>query len=101
MATLSAILVMDGVPGNSGSQTTGASTAQIFVGNRRLIAINADQDVRIRWGSVSGPSAVSTDFRIPANQTFTLDSGDEHPYFSLFNGSGVTANYSWAYLSKF
>lgn len=101
MATLAAILGTDSTPGNSGSQTTGGATAAISVGTgQRIIAINADQDVRIRFGN-SSVAAVSTDFRIPQNQTFTFGTNNETTFFSLFNNSGSTANYSWTYLSKF
>ena len=92
---------MDTTPGNSGTQTTGGATAAINVGTgQRIIAINATQDVNIRFGN-SGVAAVSTDFRIPQNQTFTFSTNNDTQYFSLYNGSGSTATYYWAYLSKF
>src|SRR5690349_19643859 len=100
MALISAILGMSAEAGNSASQTTGGATSAISVGAYRQLAINADQDVRIRFGN-SSVAAVVTDFRIPQNQTFVFNTGPDTAYFSLYNNSGSTANYSWAYLSKF
>jgi hypothetical protein len=66
-----------------------------------VIVINATQDVNIRFGSASSVAAVSTDFRIPQNQTFTFTVHADSRYFSLYNGSGTTATYYWTYLNQF
>ena len=100
MAVMSAVFGMSAEAGNSGSQTTGGATSAISVGAGRLIAINVDQDVKIRFGN-SAVAAVTGDFRIPQNQTFVFSTNNDSAYFSLYNNSGSTANYSWAYLSKF
>jgi hypothetical protein len=100
MALFSAILVLSAEPGNSGSQTTGGATAAILVGQNRLIAINANEDVNIVFGN-SAVAATATSFRIPANSTFTFSTSPETTYMSIYNGSGSTATYWWAYLSKF
>jgi len=104
VATFASILALSTDPANSGSQTTGGATAAISVNpgaptQRRIIAINANQDVNIRFGN-SSVAAIATDFRIPQNQTFTFDTGQENSYFSLYNGSGLTVTYWWAYLNK-
>lgn len=100
MATYSAILVPDGSAGNSSTVSGTSASAAINVGKRRIFAINATGDVSIRFGG-SSIAAVATDFRIPANQTFVFDSGDENAYFSLYNAGASSVTYYWAYLSKF
>lgn len=80
-----------------------ASTASVEqnVGNQRLLAINADQDITILFG-VFGTTGTPTaaNFRVPANQTVTFDSGTKSG-LKVFNLSSTTAvNVYIAFLNK-
>lgn len=104
MATFASILALSTDAANSGTIASGVATPAMLVNNtaslqRRIIAINATGDVTIRFGNSSVVATV-TDFRIPANQTFTFDTGQENGYFSLFNLAGTTTTYYWAFLQK-
>ena len=102
MALQASVLAMAGdIAGTSGSQTTGGATATQNIGANRLIAVNATQDMQVRFGSASGVAAVAGDFRIPANSTFVFSTAADSAYMSLYNNSGSTATWNWAYLSKF
>lgn len=102
MAMYSAILVATAEPAISGTQATGSAHAAINLGKRRTFAINADQDIHVAFGPVGMPDADATSFRIPQNQTFVFDTGDDSGgYISIYNNTGSDAHYSIMYLSKF
>jgi hypothetical protein len=71
--------------------TATASTAQT-IGQRQLMAINADQDITIVFylASNSTPTPAATNFRIPQNSTMTFDMG-HNDTIKVFNLSGSTA----------
>lgn len=105
MAVLASVLGMTTDAGSGSSQTTGGATSAIDAcgtATSRLIAINADQDVLIRFGSTTGATAATaTDFRIPQNSTFIFSVNQATRYFTLYNNSGSTVNYYWCHLSQF
>lgn len=75
--------------------TTSASTEQAF-GNGEIIAINADQDITIRFGPPGGVGAPDdTDFRLPQNTQSTFDMGNGWTSFKVFNRSTTTAANIW------
>lgn len=112
MATFNSILSLVGGAGNFVTAAESSATAAILVGavigqgalsgsvQRAIFAINATEDITIRMGN-SSVAAVSTDFRLPANGTYTFDTGNEQAYMSLYNLGTETVNITWAYLSKF
>lgn len=78
------------------------STAQIEIGHNVLLALNADQDITIRWGPTGMGAADDTDFRIPSGTTMVFDMGRDKDYIRLFNRSTTTAANIWYLaLSKF
>lgn len=72
--------------------TTTASTLQT-IGKNRIFAINAPTDVTILFGNKAGPalSPTGVEFRIPANNTFTFDTGQAFDSFMVYNLSTATA----------
>lgn len=54
-------------------------------------AINADQDITIKFGTAGMAAAAATDFRIPANQTYVYDLGRNFDRVRVFNLSSTTA----------
>jgi hypothetical protein len=99
MAVQASILSMSVEAGNSGTLANTTASAAIPVGLFRVIAINATQDMNIRFGNGS-VQAAATDFRIPANATFVFNTGQDTQDFSLYNNSGASLTYFWAYLQK-
>jgi|SRR5690242_18810134 len=70
---------------------TAASTAAAqAIGAHRIIAINATQDVCIKLGG-SAVSATSAEYRIPANQQTTIDTGS-NSYISVYNVATAAAD---------
>lgn len=99
MAVIAAVFGLSAEAGVSGALTQNVA-ATVNIGPGRVFAINCTQDVSIRAGS-SNVAAVSTDFRIPQNQTFTFSTGNDTAYISLITGNSSGATYYIGYLSKF
>src|SRR5581483_3464364 len=70
--------------------TTTISSEQAL-GTNVVFAINADQDITIKFGIAGMAAAATTDFRIPQNQTFTFFTGRNFDRIRVFNQSGSTA----------
>jgi len=103
MAMLDAILL----PAQSPATTiqnlgSGVSTIEQALGANTLFSINADQDITIRFGVPGFSAAASaTDFRIPANSTFTYDVGRNYTSFKCFNLAATPVNIYIMFMSKF
>lgn len=67
-----------------------ASAAQ-FIGARRIIDINADQDVMVVFGNSGVGAPTAANYRIPANQQTTFDMGP-NSYVRFFNNGASAAN---------
>jgi hypothetical protein len=82
--------------------TSGASTVEQTLGWNTIFAINATQDITIKFGP-PGFSALASaaDFRIPANSTMVWDNGTQYTSFKCFNLSGSVCNVYIMFLSKF
>jgi hypothetical protein len=103
MAVQSAILVPagDAVQKVSALAAT-TSSAALVLGTNRIFAINADQDITIRFGNAGLAAADATFYRIPANQQTTLDLSDQFTQIRVFNLSSSTAANVWVLpLSRF
>ena len=104
MATFDAILIPAETTGTkiAGLAAT-TSSAEQALGFNEIFAINADQDITIRFGPPSfSASAAATDFRIPQNSTMVFDVGRQYTSFKVFNLSGSTAaNVYYMKLVKF
>jgi len=92
MARMASILIPSGdapVVLSVNGNTTG--TVQT-IGKNRIFVINADQDITIAFGSSTAKTAVASanSYRIPQNQQFTVDTGQEFDQFSVFNKSAST-----------
>lgn len=61
-----------------------SSSAQ-SIGARQVFAINATQDITIRFGTSGMSTAAATNFRIPANQTATFEMSDAFTHIRVFN----------------
>lgn len=105
MALIAGVLALPDISSSSANSTTLAgttSTAAIVVTPNTLIAINATQDMSVRFsGSAAVTAAVATDFRIPANSTFTFSVSENETKMFFYNDSSTTLTYWWQYLSKF
>jgi len=84
----------------NGTINSATSSAEISVGFGRIFALNADQDVMIRFGTTGMSAASATNFRIPANSYVQFDLGTQLSHIRLFNNGSVTANWFIQYLSK-
>ena len=81
---------------------TTTSSAEQVLGTNVVFAINADQDITIKFGVSGMGAAAATDFRIPQNQTYTFDTGYYIDRIRVFNMNGTTAaNVYIQPLSKF
>lgn len=96
MAVMSAILVFSGEPCVNAAPA-GASTAEIVLGTNCIFAINATADINIKFGNSGMGAAAATDYRIPANQQTTLDTGSAFDRIRVFG----TASVSIQKLSRF
>lgn len=84
------------------AQATGGAIATQTPGKFRIFAVNANQDVFIKFGNAAVVAdAGVTSFRIPANQTLVFGTGADSASFSIFNNSGSTANISIQFLNQF
>jgi hypothetical protein len=70
----------------------GASSSALNIGVKRVFAINADQDICIAFGksTVSAPTQ-ALNYRIPANQQTTLDTGASGGYVRCLNLSASSS----------
>ena len=103
MATFDAILVPASLRGSKeAALAASTSSTEIAVGHNVMLAINADQDVTVRFGPVGLGAADATDFRIPQNSTMVFDLGRDKESVRFFNLSSTTAANIWYLaLSKF
>ena len=103
MAVLDAILVPATLRGTKVVDLAAVnSTAEILIGHNVLLAVNADQDITIRWGPTGMGAADDTDFRVPQGVTIVFDMGRDKDYVRFFNRSATTAADIWYLpLSKF
>lgn len=92
MAVMSSFLVPSGQPPVKivALATTTASGEQVF-GSNTLLAINADQDITIAWGTSGMAAPTTSDFRLPAGTTMTFDFGQAYDRLRVFNQSASTA----------
>ena len=94
MARQASILIPSGDEAVVLTPATHTASATQTIGKRRLFAINADQDITIRFGLSTGNMTTvdNADYRIPANSQDVFDLGDAFDSFQVYNLSGVTAN---------
>ncbi len=103
MATIDAILVPATNRGTKvAALAASTSTAETLIGHNVLLAVNADQDITIRFGPTGMGAADDADFRIPQNSCMVFDMGRDKDYIRFFNNSSTTAANIWYLpLSKF
>jgi len=103
MAVLDSILIPAQTPSTAIQGLASAtSTVEQALGWNTIFSINADQDITIRFGVPGFATAASnTDFRIPANSTFTFDVGKTYTSFKCYNQSATPANIYIMFMSKF
>lgn len=102
MARLSSVLIPSCEEAVLLQPTSSSASAIQTIGKNRIFAINADQDITIRFMNAAGPSltADSADYRIPANQQTTLDTGQAFDSFEVYNlSASTTANVYYQTLS--
>lgn len=81
---------------------SGASTVEQALGTNVIFAINADQDITIRFGLPGFATAAGTgDYRIPANSQNVYDVGNHYTSFKCYNLSATPTNIYIQFLSKF
>ena len=68
------------------------SSAEISLGTNRIFAINADQDITIKFGQAGLAAATGVEYRIPANQQTTFDTSDAYASIRVFNKGASAAN---------
>lgn len=92
MAVFSSVFIpgSDAVIKVAGLATT-TSSAEQTLGKHKLFAINATQDITIKFGVTGLAAAAATDFRIPANTNVVFDTGSQITSIRVFNLSGTTA----------
>lgn len=92
MAIFTSIFPPAGAATHLSVNATSSSAKQTLGGKRFLFAINADQDITIKFGyDAAGVTAAATDFRIPAGVVATWDTG-QFDSFAVYNLSASTAN---------
>lgn len=92
MAVFSAILVpSNDAPIKVAALAASTSSAELVMSNNRIFAINADQDITIRFGTSGMAAADATFYRIPANQQTTFDLGGAFDRIRVFNQAAATA----------
>lgn len=100
MAIFSGILVPVG--GSTAGSTTAdisatlatvTSTAEIILGRYQLFAINASDDINIRFGNSGMPAAAATDFRIPGGILAVYQVPQQWDRLRLFNATANTITY--------
>jgi len=78
------------------------SSAEQSLGSNRIFAINATQDITIKFGVTGMGAATAADFRVPASQTQVYDTGFEFTHIRVFNlHASSTADVYIQFLSKF
>jgi hypothetical protein len=107
MATITSIFVP--FEGSTAGSTTAdlsstvltvSSSAEIVLNRYSICAINANGDINIRRGSVGMPAAAATDFRLPANQTFTFQVPENWDRIRIYNPGGSTITYWIMFMTK-
>lgn len=103
MPVMSAIMAFSGeANSNTAALTAGSSTSEIVLGTNAVFVINADQDIAIKFGNSGMAAAAATDYRIPANQQTTLDTGTAYSSIRVWNlAASATAHVCVQKLSKF
>lgn len=103
MATQTAIFPFGSRNGVTATLNGSTATSAIIVGSYVLVAVNASDDVTITLGSATTapttPSA-TVGFRIPANQTVTIDLGRNYDRFMIFNTGSGGITYSYQVLAR-
>lgn len=93
MAVFSSILVPAGEAAVQVlALTATTSSAEIVLGTNRIFAINADQDITIKFGNTGMTVATGVEYRIPANQQTTFDTSDAYASIRVFNKGASAAN---------
>lgn len=93
MAVLSCILV----PSNEAvtkiaALATVTSSAEVVLNTNRIFVINATGDITIKFGQPGMAAAAATDYRIPANQQTTFDTGSAITSLRVFNLAGTATD---------
>lgn len=102
MAVLSSILSFSGEACvKIAALTNGSSTAEIILGTNAIFAVNSTKDVTIKFGNSGMAAAAATDYRIPANQQTTLDTGTAFSSIRIFNVDAAAGDVYVQKLSKF
>src|SRR5258708_1653645 len=87
MARVAAILIPSETSIKIAALAATTASAIQTIGRNRVFAINADQDVTINFGNSNGTMTAPTtsNYRIPANQQTTFDTGAAFDSFEVFN----------------
>ena len=98
MATLTTIFVPSG-NGTALSVTTHAASLIQTLSKNQIFAINATEDVTIKFGLVTVADPTGVEFRIPTGTTATFDLGDKYDSFKVYNLGTSTASVYYLPLS--
>ena len=101
MAVQSSVLGFAGDACITATPSAGTSTSEITLGNDAIFAINADQDVMIRFGNPGMGAATATNYRIPANQQTVFYTSTANTSIRVFNNGSSTANIFIQKLSRY
>lgn len=98
MAVFSAILGFAGDAGQTAALATVTSTGEIVLGPNAIFAIRSTGtapagDFNLKFGNAGMAAASATDFQFPANQVFTLQTGDHTDRIRVFNPGGTSITY--------
>lgn len=100
MATQSAIFIPEAGNGQTASLAAATSTGELVIGTNRIFAVNATDDVNIKFGNSGMAAASAADFRIPANTVATFDLGSYTDRVRLFNNTAASVTYWILMLSR-
>jgi len=90
MARFAQILTFAGDSPIVFSVSASTASAAKFTGQHRIMVINADQDITIDFGGSGVADPGTSNYRIPAGQQTTFDTG-ANSYFKVYNLDGSSS----------
>lgn len=79
---------------------TVTATAEILIGINNIFAIQATDDMHIKFGTTGMAAASASNWKIPAGSIFKYDMGRAVDTIRLFNPTGATITYWIQFLSR-
>ena len=93
MATQTSIFIPSSVEDKNGTVSATSASAEIVYAPNTIVAVVADGDLNIAFGSSGMAAPTAANFKIGAGVTAVYDLGDHQDRFRIYNPGGSTLTY--------